>query len=393
MAAEQIPVLLVADDDSLVPLCRAELGSGFFVHRVAASEYMLALKAQRGCHTVLLDCSCMDEIDIMTACTVISKEFGLSLVLLMSKEMRLSDHLARALGTVHTVDVFSPAGTLRGFVCGSDDVAYSVRHTESAPLTFLSPQDEVAKEAVQPPPAEDNIVASSFIMNHFYERIKKASQTDENILLLGESGSGKSWTARKIHELSPRSTKKFFKVNVAEFNANLIESNLFGTTSGAFTDAGDHKGVFSAADGGTLFLDEIGELPVLLQSKLLGVLETHSYRRLGSTKEYTFDEKIIFATNRDLEECIQKGTFRKDLYYRISSIVLEVPPLRDHPEDIPELARRIAGKRNKQLSQSAVEKLMEYTWPGNIRELESIVKRACIFSPAECISADDIRFS
>ncbi len=378
---ERQPVLLVASDDSLLALCSAELGEQFPVQRAGPSGFTHALDTLQGCCGVLLDGACMEEIELVSACHVIAEDYGLPVVLLSMKGRRLSGYLEDISGKVAVMDVFFRAGALREFICAETDSAAEF------------PEEDAELPDPFPPPGDACISTASFIMSHFYERIKKASQTDDNILLLGESGSGKSWTARKIHELSPRRTKKFFKVNVAEFNANLIESNLFGTTSGAFTDAADQNGVFSAADGGTLFLDEIGELPVLLQSKLLGVLETHSYRRLGSTQECTFDEKIIFATNRNLEECIKAGTFRKDLYYRISSIVLEVPPLRDHPEDIPEISRSIAKTRNKLLSQGAVDKLMEYAWPGNIRELESIVKRACIFSSADIISADDIHFS
>ncbi len=230
-------------------------------------------------------------------------------------------------------------------------------------------------------------------MTDFDARLKIVASHDECVLLLGESGSGKTWAAKKIHQYSNRCKEKFLSVNVAEFNPNLIEGNLFGITVGAFTGAVAQKGCFEEADGGTLLLDEIGELPVLLQAKLLSVIENRSYKRIGSIKECSFDEKLIFATNKNLEECVQNHTFRSDLFYRINCLTLYVPPLRSHKNDIPSLARQFSLKLQKTLSRTAIEKLCNYSWPGNIRELENVVKRACIFSKKEQVTADDIMFS
>ncbi len=231
------------------------------------------------------------------------------------------------------------------------------------------------------------------IMKRFDAEIKLAATTEETVLLLGESGSGKSWTAKRIHELSSRSRQKFFRVSAADLNPSLIESTLFGTTGGAYTGAVAQEGYFEAANGGTLFLDEIGELPYEMQGKLLNVLETRTFRRLGSSKEYAFDARLIFATNKDLERCVREHTFRLDLFYRINPLSICVPSLRQHPDDIPLLANKIAGSKGKRLTSSALEKLRRYSWPGNIRELENVIIRSCVFSPAGVISAEDIRFS
>lgn len=230
-------------------------------------------------------------------------------------------------------------------------------------------------------------------MEELEEKLRIVAGYDECVLLLGESGSGKTWAAKKIHQYSRRCKERFFNVNVAEFNPNLIEGNLFGINSGAFTGAVSQKGCFEEADKGTLLLDEIGELPISLQSKLLSVIENRMYKRLGSTKECYFDEKLIFATNKNLDECVKNHTFRSDLFYRINCLTLYIPPLRSHKDDIPSLAKQFSSEHKKCLSSTAIEKLCNYSWPGNIRELKNVVKRACFFSGKELLTAEDILFS
>ena len=234
---------------------------------------------------------------------------------------------------------------------------------------------------------------SALLSDELEEKLRIVASHDECVLLLGESGCGKTWAAKKIHQYSRRCKEKFFNVNVAEFNPNLIEGNLFGITAGAFTGAVSQKGCFEEADRGTLLLDEIGELPVSLQSKLLSVIENRMYKRLGSSKECFFDEKLIFATNKNLEECVKNHTFRSDLFYRINCLTLYIPPLRSHKDDIPSLAKQFSSEHKKFLSSTAIEKLCNYSWPGNIRELKNVVKRACFFSGKELLTAEDILFS
>ncbi len=218
------------------------------------------------------------------------------------------------------------------------------------------------------------------------EQIRKIAPYDVNVLILGESGTGKEVVARAIHQLSNRKDKPFLAINCAALPSNLLESELFGYRKGAFTGASsDKKGLIEKTQGGTLFLDEIGDMPLELQSKLLRFLETKRFIPLGDTKEREVDVRIIAATNKNLKEEIKKGNFREDLYYRLSTITLEIPPLRERKEDIPLLveffARKFADKYKKELrkiSPDFIKSLTELPLEGNVRELRNIVEREVI---------------
>lgn len=222
--------------------------------------------------------------------------------------------------------------------------------------------------------------------------IKTAAACDEPVLLLGESGSGKSFYAEKIHRMSSRSNYEMQKYNAASFAPAIIESQLFGTEPGAFTDSVKTKGIFEQADKSTLFLDEISELPLELQAKLLCVLEDKRVRRLGSSWSHNFDARFIFASNKDLKSLVSRGLFREDLYYRISVIQIKLPPLRQRMNDLDCIAREVAGEKGKLLDDSALGKLKTYDWPGNIRELKNVVSKACIFSSGKLVTDKDIVF-
>lgn len=224
----------------------------------------------------------------------------------------------------------------------------------------------------------------------------RAAATDASILLLGESGVGKELFARFIHEHSPRATKPFIAINMAAIPDNLIESELFGFEKGAFTDATEARaGQFELAQGGTLFLDEIAEMPYGVQAKLLRAIQEREIRRLGASKSIKIDVRIVCATNADLSEKIQNGTFREDLYYRLNTIPVHIPPLRERRDEILSIAtvtleRHCAqyGFTPKHFSPDAQQTLLEYKWPGNIRELISVVERAVILSEGDEISGD-----
>lgn len=226
----------------------------------------------------------------------------------------------------------------------------------------------------------------------FLEEVKLVARTRADVLLVGESGAGKSWLAERIYAWSGRQGN-FLSESLANIPPNLFESELFGTVSGAYTDAVSKMGLLEAAGGGTLFLDEIGELPLHLQSKLFSALDKRSFRRVGSLKEQPFSGRIIFATNMDLEEAVRERRFREELWGRISMVTVRVPPLRERPSDIPSLASRFAEDEGKTLSASALEKLSSYKYPGNVRELKHIVCRSCLLCPRDTLGADDIRFS
>ncbi len=223
----------------------------------------------------------------------------------------------------------------------------------------------------------------------------KVAESTATVLITGESGTGKEVLARLIHQHSPRRKETFIGVNCAAIAKNLIESDLFGHVKGAFTGAvKDHQGRFQRADGGTLFLDEIGELLPEMQVKFLRVLQEKKVEAVGGQQEEEVDVRIIAATNRNLQDAITQGDFRKDLYYRLSVIPLHLPPLRERKDDIPALVRHFLKKHDAppevMFSAAGLEKLQEYDWPGNIRELQNVVERSVILRSAPEITAEDI---
>lgn len=245
----------------------------------------------------------------------------------------------------------------------------------------------------------DSIVGHSKAMGNVINLIRKVSTTPVTVLILGESGTGKELIARAIHYNSPRATKPFTAINCAAIPENLIESELFGYEPGAFTGAtARKKGLFEATNGGTIFLDEIGDLPSLTQSKILRVLQEKEVRRIGGRDSIKVDVRIIAATNKDLEKEMREGRFREDLYYRLRVVTVELPPLRQRKEDIPELVEhfidkynREFGKRVKGIEDSAMKALTEYPWPGNVRQLESVIERAVLMCDSDIIKVEEIK--
>jgi len=232
----------------------------------------------------------------------------------------------------------------------------------------------------------DNIIGKSQPMLEVFEMVKKVADTDSTILLLGESGTGKELIAKAIHYNSSRRHYPFVPVNCGAIPAELLESELFGHEKGAFTGAiSTRQGRFERAHRGTIFLDEVAEMPLHLQVKLLRVLQEREFERVGGNKTIQVDVRIIAATNRDLEEAVEKGRFRKDLYYRLNVIPIVLPPLREKREDVPLLVNHFLNlmcrkkkRRIKGISEEAMNILMNYSWPGNVRELENIIERIVI---------------
>src|SRR5688572_8483412 len=228
-----------------------------------------------------------------------------------------------------------------------------------------------------------NIVGTSAKMNAIFQMIETVAEVQSTVLVTGESGTGKELVARAIHDLSPRAEKPFISINCGAFTETLLESELFGYVKGAFTGANaNRKGLFEAAHGGTIFLDEIGEMSPAMQVKLLRVLQERRVRPVGAHDELPIDARVIAATNRDLASMVTSGTFREDLYYRISVIPIELPPLRERAEDIAELATHFVQKfcapagRSLGISESAMRLLERYSWPGNVREVEHTIEPA-----------------
>jgi two-component system response regulator PilR (NtrC family) len=229
----------------------------------------------------------------------------------------------------------------------------------------------------------DQIIGRSPRMQAVYQMIETVAVVQSTILITGESGTGKELVARAVHNLSPRRDKPFVSINCGAFTETLLESELFGYVRGAFTGAtANRKGLFEAADKGTIFLDEIGEMSPAMQVKLLRVLQERKVRPVGGHEELSVDARVIAATNRDLPAMVKAGTFREDLFYRVSVIPIELPPLREKREDIPELVTHFAEKyctqagRSLSVSERAMELLERYSWPGNVRELEHTIERA-----------------
>jgi len=244
-----------------------------------------------------------------------------------------------------------------------------------------------------------NVVGRSAKMQAVLATVEDVAPTNATVLLGGESGVGKDLIARVIHQRSRRAAGPFIKINSTAIPENLLESELFGYEKGAFTGAtGSKPGKFELADKGTLFLDEIGDVPPPTQVKLLRVLQEREFERLGGTRTLKVDVRLIAATNRDLRAALEEGTFREDLYYRLNVVPIDIPPLREHKEDIPELAKLFlsrfsqeSGKPISEITPEAMEVLMAFHWPGNVRELENIVERAVTLAKGSALEAADIR--
>jgi transcriptional regulator with PAS, ATPase and Fis domain len=228
--------------------------------------------------------------------------------------------------------------------------------------------------------------------------VDKVAPTDSSVLVLGESGTGKELIARALHELSPRAQKLMIPINCGAIPENLLESELFGHVKGAYTGAAQSRtGRFEMADGGTIFLDEIGEMSMTLQVKLLRVLQERSFEPVGGSRTVEVDVRIVAATNKDLEQEVEEGRFREDLYYRLNVVELNIPSLRERKSDIPRLITHFNTKlhetRQRAISgidDDALAKLMQYRWPGNVRELENIVERLTVFCMDECVTLEDL---
>jgi two-component system, NtrC family, response regulator PilR len=263
----------------------------------------------------------------------------------------------------------------------------------------LQKENSLLKQVVRDRYHFDNIIGQSPKMQTLYDLLEKVSPTKTNILVTGESGTGKELVAKAIHYNSPRKDRPFVTLNCGAIPESLIESELFGHMKGAFTDAiATKKGLFEVADEGTLFLDEISELPLLMQVKLLRVLQDREFKRVGGTEDLRVDVRIIAATNKDLEEAVREKRFREDLFYRLNVIQIKLPPLRERTDDIPRLAlhflKKFSAELNKTISTVSPEAhrlLQDYAYPGNVRELQNIIERAVALESSQELTAQNLR--
>lgn len=280
----------------------------------------------------------------------------------------------------------------------SVNAAYQLAVSKKAYSKLNQQQKSVGRLSASP---FDEIIGKSAEIRKVFDTISKVAPTDANVLILGENGTGKELVARAIHRLSTRDSGLFVTVDVGAIPETLFESELFGHKKGAFTDAREDRiGRFETANGGTLFLDEIGNIPLNLQSRLLSVIQNREVTRLGSNKPVNVDVRLICATNIDLLQSIQNGSFRQDLMYRINTVEIHLPPLRERADDIPLLVahfvQQFCRKYNRPLLKIpdyVIRKLQKYSWPGNVRELQHAIERVVILSEGDGLKSADFLFA
>jgi DNA-binding NtrC family response regulator len=278
------------------------------------------------------------------------------------------------------------------------EVAAMTRRANRLEAENLLLRKEVARSSGQCLGESETLIASSPAMRAVLEMIRKVAPAKANVLITGENGTGKGVVARALHGAGDRAEKSFITINMGGLSESLFESELFGHVKGAFTDAkSDRPGRFELADGGTLFLDEIGNVPIAQQAKLLRTLETGEFERLGSSRARRADVRLISATNSDLVADVEAGKFRRDLYFRLNTVEISLPALRDRPEDVPVLARyflRLHAERYrkplKDFTTEADRVLLRHPWPGNVRELDHTIERAVLMADSDQVTASDL---
>lgn len=313
-------------------------------------------------------------------------------------------HAQKVLGTICAERVYMNQRLMRqdaeilGMLASLIAPAVELYLIENVDKVRLENENRRLKNALRQRFKPSNIIGTAKPMQEVYDLIQKVAATKATVLILGESGVGKELVANAIHYNSPSAEGPFIKANCAALPESLAESELFGHEKGSFTGAFSlHKGYFEQADGGTIFLDEVGELSLTMQAKLLRVLQEKAFERVGGSRPVKIDVRIIAATNRDLGEMVQNGTFREDLFYRLNVFPLTIPALRDRGTDVITLADHFVtvfatenNKSVKRISTPALNMLMSYHWPGNVRELENVMERAVILSEGEVIHAYDL---
>src|SRR6202046_4482414 len=377
-------ILIVEDEAKMRRLLELNLGEdGFTTFSAGEAESGLKLLQENAIDLVLTDLKLpgMDGLEFLQA---VKRQNAALPVIVMT-----------AFGTVETAVEAMKAGA-------SDYVLKPFSLTEMRMVIHkeldvrdLREENRSLREALGKRYAHPNVVARSPKMQEVLATVEGVAPTNATVLLGGESGVGKDLIARAIHEKSRRATGPFLKINSTAIPENLLESELFGFEKGAFTGAVASKpGKFELADKGTLFLDEIGDVPPVTQVKLLRVLQEREFERLGGTRTVKVDVRLIAATNKDLRQALEQGTFREDLYYRLNVVPIDIAPLRERKEDIPDLVNLFvsgftgeSGKPVEGITPEAMKILVNYHWPGNVRELQNIVERACALAKGSVLGA------
>jgi DNA-binding NtrC family response regulator len=377
-----VRVLVIDDDPAMVDLTKYQLQEqGFTVETAMNGMAGLKLVGEQTFEIALTDLQLpdIDGIELVKAIKEASPRTEIIMITGYSSMTRAIDAIKA--GAFHFVEKPLSFDELLSLIEKALE-----RRTQAEEITQL-------RERLKSRDSYFNIIGSSKGMQNVYEVIERVADSDANIMIVGESGTGKELIANAIHFKSLRTKKPFVKINCSALPKELIESELFGHTKGAFTGAASDKaGLIGQAGGGSLMLDEIAEMPIELQPKLLRVLQERVYYRLGSEKALEADFRLISATNRDPAQAMREGHLREDLYYRINTIEIRVPPLRDRAEDIQHLAehflKHYAEKYNREakaLSQAAYERMFDYAWPGNVRELQNVIERAVLLSKGDTI--------
>ncbi len=383
-------ILIIEDEAKMCRLLELNLGDdGFKTLSAGDAETGLKLIASEPVHLVLTDLKLpgMNGLEFLQA----AKQQNSALPIVVMT----------AFGSVETAVEAMKAGA-------SDYVLKPFSLTEMRMVVHkeldnsrLREENRSLREALGQKYSHPNIVAISPKMQEVLATVERVAPTNSTVLLGGESGVGKDLVARAIHEKSRRASGPFVKINSTAIPENLLESELFGYEKGAFTGAATSKpGKFELADKGTLFLDEIGDVPPAIQVKLLRVLQEREFERLGGTRTIKVDVRLLAATNRDLRAALEDGTFREDLYYRLNVVPIDIPPLREHKEDIPGLANLFLARFAKDsgrsetitgISAPAMQLLVSHYWPGNVRELQNVIERACALAAGIQLEVADIQ--
>lgn len=382
------PRALVVDDDPMMGKIVVRLLSRLQIEgeAVLGGEAALARLAEKEFQLVITDVK-MPDIDGATLYRQIREKYGPNLPVVV-----MSSH-----GTISLAVTLLKEGVADFLEKPFTETTFLPRIERVLEAMALRKEVRELREELREVRSMRQILGESRAIKQIVNQLGALARSDASVLLTGESGTGKELFARALHDLSDRKDSPFVVVNCGALPENLLESELFGHVKGAFTDArADKPGLAAEADGGTLFLDEIGELPLLVQVKLLRFLQEKEIRPVGSNKTRKIDVRIIAATNRDLLKEVKEGRFREDLYYRINILPVRLPPLRQRKEDLPLLVdaflKRFAKEHQKKIegiSPLAMRKLLTYDWPGNIRELENVLRRAVILAPQPILAPDD----
>jgi DNA-binding NtrC family response regulator len=385
-----IKILVVDDELSIRESLRGWLQlDGYQVETAAGGQEALTRNGENRFDIMLIDVK-MPEMDGLTLLKKIKENDADIAVVMMTAHGAIRDAVeAMKLGAYDYL--------LKPF----DLEELSLTIEKLVQMQTLAMENLILKERVATITRFENLVTQAPAMIKLFETVVDVAQTDATVLITGETGTGKELVARAIHAQSPRCYAPFIAINCGAFTDQLLESELFGHEKGAFTDAKNtKKGRLEMVNAGTLFLDEVGDISMKMQIDLLRVLETREFSRVGGTATLHSDFRVIAATNQDLEEAIHKKTFRSDLFYRLNVVHLEVPPLRERPEDIPLLAQHFlwcyATETNKKIDSiqpEAMEALRRYPWPGNVRELENAIERAVVVGKSRQIQLADLPFA